>query len=122
MGHAAPVTQRERLSDSAADAVSDEARALDAKFIEQCDRSFGVRADVDRMRAGPIAASVAEEVEDDQSVSGWHQRDDVTPQMARSGKAVKENHGHAGATRSCGVVIEARAAKIEELTAHAEPC
>jgi hypothetical protein len=122
MGHAARVTHGERLSDSAADAVSDEARAIDAKLIEQCDRSLGVRADVDWVRAGPIAASVAEEIEDDQSVSGWHQRDDVAPQMARGREAVKKNHGYAGAARSCGVVVEPRAAKIEKLTAHAEPC
>jgi hypothetical protein len=112
----------EGLSDSAADAVSDEARAIDAKLVEQCDRSLGVRIDVDRVRAGPITASVAEEVEDDQSVAAWHQRDDITPQMARGGKAVKKNHGHARAPRACGVVVEPCAAKVEELTAHAEPC
>jgi hypothetical protein len=112
----------EGLRDSTADAVSDEARAIDAKLVEQRDRSLGVRADVDRVRAGPITASVAEEVEDDEAVAGWHQRDDVAPQVARCREAVKENHGYARAARSCGVVVEPRAAKIEELTAHAEPC
>jgi hypothetical protein len=112
----------ERLRDSTADAVTDEARATDAKLIEQCDRSVSVRGDVDGMRAGAIAASVSQEVEHDQSMPGRHQRDDTAPEMARCRKAVKEYNGYAGAARSGGVVVEPRAAKIEELTAHAEPC
>jgi len=43
------MTHGDGLCDAAADAVPDDACALDAKLVEQRDRSLGVRGDVDRM-------------------------------------------------------------------------
>jgi len=120
MGHTPRVTHGERLRDAASDAVSDEACAVDAKLVEEGDSSFGVRADVDRMCQRPIAASEPEEIEDDEPVPAGHQRDDVAPKVTGRRKAVEEDDGHAGAARSCGVVVESRAAQIEKLTAHAK--
>ena len=60
MRHASRMAHRDSLRDAAADAVPDDARALDAKLVEQRDRSLGVRGDVDRVRHRPIAAPVAE--------------------------------------------------------------
>jgi hypothetical protein len=72
------------------------------------------------MRERPIAASESEEIEDDEPMPWRHQRDDVAPEVARRRKAVEEDDGHAATARSCGVVVEPRAAKIEKLTAHAK--
>ena len=109
----------ERLRDAAADAVTDDARALDAQLVEQLDDALGVRAHVDGARERTIAAPVAEQVEHDEAMPGGHERNDVVPQMARGRKSVDEHDRIAGAARSGGVVVEARAGEIEELTAHA---
>lgn len=122
MRHAAGVTDGERLRDTTAHVVSNDAGAFDAKVVEQRDHSFGVRADVDGACEGPIAASESEEVDDDQPVPGRHERDDIDPEMARRRETVEEQNGYAGAARSGGVVVDPRAAEIEKLTAHAEPC
>jgi hypothetical protein len=67
------------LRDSTADAVSDDARALDTQLVEQLDDAFGVGADADAVCQWPIASAVSEEIDDDESMARRHERNDVTP-------------------------------------------
>ena len=60
MRHALRMMHGDGLRDAAADAMPDDACALDTKLVEQRDRSLGVRGDVDRMRHRSVAAPVPE--------------------------------------------------------------
>src|SRR5512132_31165 len=98
--------------------MSDNAGTRNSELVEQLDDPSAVGADVDWMRQRTIAASIAEEIDDDQAVSGRHERHNVAPEMARRGEAVQEHDGFAGAACAGRVVIESRPAEIEELTSH----
>ena len=99
----------DRLSDPAADAVANETCAIDAELVEELDDAFGMGADVDAVCQWPIASTVSEEIDDDESVARRHERNDVTPQMSRCREAVQKDDGIAGASGSGGVVVDARA-------------
>ena len=110
--------ERERLRDAAAKIVTDDARARDAERVEQSDDALGVRAKRQRARARRITATVAEQVDDDDAMAGGHLRDDVAPEVAGGGKAVKKDDRLARAACAGRVVVEPRTANIDELTAH----
>lgn len=118
MGNARRVANGDRLCDAAANAVSHDARALDAELIEHRDDAFRMGADVDGAIEWAVAASVAEQVSDDEPMARRHERYDVAPQMAGGRKAVQEDDWFAGAPRAGGVVVDARAGEVEEFTAH----
>jgi hypothetical protein len=112
----------DRLSDSATDAVSDDARALDAQLVEELDDPLGVRTNVDAASQRPIASPVSEKIDDDESMARRHERNDVAPQVSRRREAVQKDDGVSGASRSRGVVVNARAGEVEEFTAHNARC
>jgi len=118
MRYAVGVPNADRLRDAAADAVANKACAFDPQLIEQRDHSFGMCAHVDSALEWTIASTVAEEIDDDDSMPGAHEGNDVVPEMPRSRESVEKHHGIAAAARSGGVVVESRAAEIEKLTAH----
>jgi hypothetical protein len=74
---------------------------------------------VDATRTGPIAAAVAEEVEDYEAVAGRNERDDIVPQMARRRKSVNKHGWYSGASRAGRIVVQPSAGEVEKLTAHA---
>ncbi len=117
--HARGVTHGDALRDASAESMTDDARALDAQFVEQGDDAIGVRARVDGARQRTVAAPVAEEVEHDETMSRRHERNDFAPEMAGGRESVDEHDRIARAARAGGVVVETRARQIDELTAHA---
>jgi hypothetical protein len=80
-----------------------------------------VRANVDRARERSIASAVAKQVEHNDAVAGWYERDDVAPETAGRRKPVDEYDRIAGAARAGRVIVEAGTGQIEELTAHQRP-
>jgi hypothetical protein len=74
---------------------------------------------VDATLARSIAATIAEEVEYDETMSSWNERNDFVPQMTRRRKSVDEHGRHSGTSCSGGVVVQPGAGEIEKLTAHA---
>ena len=102
--------------------MADDTRALDAQLVEQLDDALGVCADVDAVCQRPIASTMSEEIDDDESMTRWYERNDVTPQMSRRREAVQKDDGVPGASRSGGVVVDARAGEVEEFTAHGAYC
>ena len=119
MRHASGVSHGDRLRDTAADTVTDDARFFHIELVEHGDDAIGVRADVHRPAHGTIAAPEAEEIEDDEAMPRRHERNDVAPEMSRRRKTVHEDNGVPGAARTGGVVVDPRAVEIEKLTAHA---
>src|SRR4051812_25771108 len=105
MRHAMRMTNRNRLRDAAANAVTDDARLRDAQLIEQLDDALGMCAHVDAALTRAIAAAVAEEIEHDETVAAGHERHDIAPQMTGGGETVDEHHGNTGAARSRRVVV-----------------
>ena len=81
MRHALAEFRSERLRDTTADSVSDDACALDPKLIEELDDARRVSVDVRLAVQWPVAATKAEQVEHDESVSGGNEWDDIPPQM-----------------------------------------
>ena len=76
-----------------------------------CDDALGVGANVDGACERTVAATVAEQVDDDDAMPRRHERNDVAPEMARCRKAVQEHDGLTGAAGSGGVVVDARAGR-----------
>src|SRR3954467_11610516 len=109
----------DRLRDSTADAVTNNARLANFELVEYGDDAVGVRANVHFVLRRTIAPAKAEEVEYDETMALRHERNDVAPQVAGRRKAVQEDHGIAGAASAGGVVVDPRAVEIEKLTAHA---
>ena len=112
---------RNQLRDAATHSVTHDTRTRDSELIEDLDDAFSVGLRVHSVSSRPIAPAVAEQVEDDEAVSGWNERNDLVPQMARRRKTVDEYCGYSGAPRSGGVVIQPGAGEVEKLTAHANP-
>jgi hypothetical protein len=120
MRDAVAVSNGQRLCDAATDAMTYDAGPTYSELVEERYDSRGVSPDVDGTGQRAVASSIAEEIDDDQPVSGWHQRYHVVPQVARSGEAVQEHDRLAGAACSGRVIVESRPTEIEELTAHAD--
>ena len=118
MRYAVGVPNADRLRDAAADAVTNETCAFDPELIEQRDHSFGMCAHIDGALEWTIASAVTEEIDDDDSMPGGHEGNDVVPEMPRGRESVEKYHGIAAAARAGGVVVESRAGEIEKLTAH----
>src|SRR5438309_7516778 len=109
----------ECLCDTASESVTYDTTAIDSQLVEKLDDPVCMCACADLARERTVASAKSEEVEDNQAVSGRHERDNVTPEVARRRKSVNEHNGYAGPARSSGVVVETRAGKVEKLTAHA---
>jgi hypothetical protein len=109
---------RERLGDRAAGAVADETGRVDAQIVEEETQPFGMCGDRERGATRPVAASGAKLVEDDQSMSRRHERDNVMPEMRRAREAVEEDHRLARASGTGGIVVEPAAGHVDEFTAH----
>src|SRR5262245_60694084 len=58
-----------RLGNAPTEIVSDNAREVDPKVVEDCDQPIRVRLDVYATRRRRVAASIAEHVEHDDTVS-----------------------------------------------------
>jgi hypothetical protein len=67
-----------------------------------------------------VASAIAEEVDDDDAVSGRDERDHLGPEVSRGREAVNQDDGLAGAARAGGVVIEACAVEVDKLAPHGE--
>src|SRR5678815_2865237 len=101
------VANGKRLRDASADAVTDDACALDMQFVEHLHHALGVRMNADGTSEWTVASPVAEQVQHDESVAGRHERHHIAPQMARGGEAVNEHDGLTDAARAGRVVIQA---------------
>ncbi len=84
-----------RLRDAAAEVVPDDARVVDAEHVEQLDDAFGVRAERERAHRGPVAAAVAEQVDDHDAVSVGEKRHHLRPEVRRG----RESRGAARSAR-----------------------
>src|SRR5687767_8123841 len=109
---------RDRLRDSTADVVTDDAGEVDSQMVQDRDEAFGVTAKVDGAGGRGVASAEAEKVEDHHAMSGGKQRNDVAPEMTRGGKPVHEHDRLAGATGSGRVVVETDAVEVQEFAAH----
>jgi hypothetical protein len=76
-----------------------------------------VRANVDRGVERTVAASVAEQIDDDDAVTTG-MRGRRRPKMARRGSRGGRRPDHRRRARA-GSIVDARAGQIEEFTAHA---
>jgi hypothetical protein len=65
-----------------------------------------------------IAASVSEEVDYDNTMPFWNERNDLGPEMRRSRKPVKEDDRLTGTARSGSVVVEPSTVYVDKLTPH----
>ena len=75
MRHARRELRRDQLGDAATHSVTDDAGAIDPQLIEHLDDPLGVCLRVDAARSRPVAAAVAEQVEDNESVPGRNERE-----------------------------------------------
>ena len=69
------------LCDPTAYVVSDQAGAIDAEQIKKHKQAIGVRFYVERVIGWRIAATKAEQIEDDDASTLREQRDQVLPQV-----------------------------------------
>jgi hypothetical protein len=111
--------RRDQLRDAATHTVTHDACALDSELIEYFDDAFSVSLRVYAVSARSVAPAISEQIEDDETVSWWNERNDLVPQMARRRKTMDEYRGYSGAPRSSGVVVQPGAGEVEKLTAHA---
>ena len=112
------MTHGKPLSDPPADVMTNEASVVDPEQIQQLDDPIGVRANSDRLPIWSIASSISEQVHHNHAVAWWNEWYDLAPEMTRRGEAVQKNHGLSGSPGTGGVVIDANAVQVDELTAH----
>jgi hypothetical protein len=109
---------RELLCYAAAEIMTNDACAGDAKGVEQSNDPLCVRMQGEWAASMRIAPSVTEEIDDDEPMTCGHLRNDVTPEMPGGWESVKKDDGFARAACARGVVIQTRAVHVNELTAH----
>ena len=117
-GHAGRRVHREGLSHPSTELVANDACGLNSERVQKADYTRCVRAERQRRAARRVAATVAEQVDDDESMPRGHLRDDLTPQMPRRREAMQKYHWLSDATCSGSIVVKATAENIDELTAH----
>jgi hypothetical protein len=98
--------------------VTNDARVVDRKLIEQPNDSLGVPAYGNVSTGGSVTAPIAEEIDYDNAVTLWHEWDDLGPKMRGRGEPVEEDDRLAGATTAGSVVVEPRTVDVEEHTPH----
>jgi hypothetical protein len=99
--------------------VPDEGGAADAEVVEEGEGAVGVARDAEfRARGRRVAPAVAEEIEDHRAVAEREAGDDARPEVGGGEQAVEENERVACAAGARGVVIEAGASYVDELTSH----
>jgi hypothetical protein len=91
---------------------------VDSEHVEQLDHTVSVGTNANGSTRGPIAPTIPEKIDDDDSVSGRYERYDVAPQMARCGESMQEHDGLPRASRAGGVVVQLYAVEVDEFTAH----
>jgi hypothetical protein len=72
---------REVLRDAAAEVVANDGRVRDAEHIQQREHALGVPLYAEIAPFRPIAASVAEQIDDDDAVSRGNKRHDIAPDV-----------------------------------------
>jgi hypothetical protein len=108
----------EPLGDPATDVVANDASVVDSEGVKEADDALGVGRNRDVAPFGTVAPAITEQVEHDEAVTRAHEGNDVGPQVRRGRKAVKKHDRLSTAAASGGVVVQARAAQVDELTSH----
>jgi len=116
--HAGGMAHRQVLRDPAAQIVAHDRRVRDAQRVQEPDDALGVPSDAEVAPVRRIAAAVAEEVDHHHAVAVGDERRHVAPQVRRGGEPVDQDDGLTGTSRSRGVIVQARATYIDELTPH----
>jgi len=70
---------RDRLSDSSADVVPDEASEVDAQVIEHGNDTIGMTAKIDTSGRCGIASAEAQKIENNHAMPPREQRNDIPP-------------------------------------------
>jgi hypothetical protein len=108
----------EGLGDAATEAMSDQHGSLNAEVVEQGENGGRVCTAGGTGGGWRVAASVAGQVDNDETMARGEVAGDGVPEPRRGWKAVQEDHRISGASCPCGVVIEPHSPDIHELAAH----
>jgi hypothetical protein len=98
--------------------MSDDARPRDPEIVEEARDELRMSTDADIGTNGPVASTEAEKIDDDHPMPGRQARNEVAPEVARSGESVYEHDRVTGAARAGSVVVQPRAREIDELASH----
>jgi hypothetical protein len=91
--HALRPAHGELLRHAGAEVVPDHARVVDPEGVEELDDALGVGAQGERESVRPVAAPVAEQVDEEHAVPLGEHAGDARPQVRRRGEAVEQHHG-----------------------------
>jgi hypothetical protein len=86
--------------------------------VEQLHHPLGVRAQRERAPAGPVAAAVAEEVDEEHAVPLGEEPGDARPEQRRRREAVEQDHRLAAPARARRERVQPRPPGLDELAAH----
>jgi hypothetical protein len=106
------------LRNPATDIVADNARIVDRELVEQPDNPLGMPSHRHIAPSGSVAATVAEEIDDDDAVAFGNEWNDLCPEVRGRRKAVNEDDRLAGPTTSGSVVVQPSAVYVDKLTPH----
>jgi hypothetical protein len=119
--HAVRGTRGNSGSDGCAQLVPDQAAVGNPQRVEQPDRAVGVAPDRKVSSVPGIRTAEAEEIRDDNSMTGRQQRHEIASEVAAGRKAMKEDDRVPLPAGSGGVVVESVRADLDELSSHRPP-